>query len=165
VGRRGSWKQGLVEDYCSRQGKKLLIVDCTIQAPIATPAPPEPSGHSCGTFGHVPCAESVPKLFCALKLRTMLIVQHIAAHLPTLTAPLFCFPKQILYEVRNMALLSHSLRCWFWRHLIVAQSSRAQSSARIAGGREDRARKKFAILVLVEPCAFEVEERNAGEVR
>ena len=30
---------------------------------------------------------------------------------------------------------------------------------------EDRARKKFAVLMLVEPRAFEVEQRNAGKVR
>jgi hypothetical protein len=35
----------------------------------------------------------------------------------------------------------------------------------MVGTSEDRAREKFAILLLVEPGALEIEQRNTGQVR
>ena len=38
-------------------------------------------------------------------------------------------------------------------------------SAGLASTRKNGARKKFAILLLIEPGAFEIEQRDAGELR
>ena len=50
-------------------------------------------------------------------------------------------------------------------HLFRRLSSRSRLRLYLIAACEDRARKKFAILVLVEPRALEIEQRDAGQVR
>ena len=44
-------------------------------------------------------------------------------------------------------------------------SSGARTHLRLLSARKDRAWKEFAVLMLVKPRAFKVEQRNAGEMR
>jgi hypothetical protein len=56
-----------------------------------------------------------------------------------------------------MALLCHSLPMIARRYLARLLSSRERIDRRLVAARQNRAREKFAILVLVEPRAFKIE--------